>query len=106
MSGQGGPGHRSPTGAVFADVEELAGPALPRPDPAGSASSNRPIRIWLLILLHLLVIMIIVGGFTRITDSGLSITEWQPLSGALPPLGTVAWEAEFAKYKRFPEFLT
>ena len=48
--------------------------------------------------------MIAVGGLTRLTDSGLSITEWKPLTGALPPLSDADWQAEFAKYQQIPEF--
>jgi cytochrome c oxidase assembly protein subunit 15 len=50
------------------------------------------------------VIMIAVGGLTRLTDSGLSITEWAPLSGAVPPLSAEDWEAEFAAYREIPEY--
>ena len=48
--------------------------------------------------------MVLVGGLTRLTDSGLSITEWQPISGALPPLSAVDWEIAFAKYREIPEY--
>ncbi|EPX83668.1 Heme A synthase, cytochrome oxidase biogenesis protein Cox15-CtaA [Salipiger mucosus DSM 16094] len=50
------------------------------------------------------MVMIAVGGLTRLTDSGLSITEWKPVSGALPPLSQEDWEAEFALYQEIPEF--
>ncbi|WP_136635565.1 heme A synthase [Pseudooceanicola onchidii] len=62
------------------------------------------IRIWLMILFALVVIMIAVGGLTRLTDSGLSITEWRPLTGALPPMNDADWQSEFAKYQEIPEF--
>jgi cytochrome c oxidase assembly protein subunit 15 len=61
-------------------------------------------RIWLQVLFALVVIMIAVGGLTRLTDSGLSITEWAPLSGAVPPLSAEDWEAEFAAYREIPEY--
>jgi len=48
--------------------------------------------------------MIVLGGATRLTNSGLSITEWKPITGALPPLSHEAWLAEFEKYKQIPEF--
>ena len=48
--------------------------------------------------------MILVGGLTRLTDSGLSITEWRPLTGALPPMNDAAWLVEFEKYKQIPEY--
>jgi len=49
--------------------------------------------------------MIVLGGATRLTNSGLSITEWRPISGALPPLSQAHWLSEFDKYKQIPEFL-
>jgi heme a synthase len=48
--------------------------------------------------------MIAVGGLTRLTDSGLSITEWRPVTGALPPMSAEAWDAEFQKYREIPEY--
>ena len=48
--------------------------------------------------------MVLIGGLTRLTDSGLSITEWQPISGALPPLNAADWEIAFAKYREIPEY--
>jgi len=62
------------------------------------------IRVWLMVLFALVVAMIVVGGLTRLTDSGLSITEWKPVTGALPPLNAVAWEVEFDKYRAIPEY--
>ena len=62
------------------------------------------VRVWLMILFALVVVMIAVGGLTRLTDSGLSITEWRPLTGAIPPLSDADWEAEFAKYREIPQF--
>lgn len=62
------------------------------------------IRAWLMILFALVVIMIAVGGLTRLTDSGLSITEWQPVTGAIPPMSAEAWDVEFEKYKQIPEY--
>ena len=60
---------------------------------------------WLFVLMVLVIIMIAFGGATRLTNSGLSITEWRPITGALPPLSAAAWQAEFEKYKAIPEFL-
>lgn len=48
--------------------------------------------------------MVVVGGVTRLTESGLSITEWKPIVGAVPPRNQAEWEAEFEKYKQFPEY--
>ncbi|MDE0211554.1 MAG: COX15/CtaA family protein [Boseongicola sp.] len=66
--------------------------------------ARRAIRVWLSALGVLVVLMIVAGGLTRLTDSGLSITEWQPISGALPPMSAEAWEAEFEKYRQLPEY--
>ncbi len=62
------------------------------------------IRLWLYAVAILLVLMVVVGGATRLTDSGLSITEWQPLLGAIPPLSDEAWQEAFAKYREIPEY--
>ena len=62
------------------------------------------IRAWLVLLFVLVVAMIAVGGLTRLTDSGLSITEWKPVTGALPPMSAADWDAEFARYREIPEF--
>jgi cytochrome c oxidase assembly protein subunit 15 len=64
----------------------------------------RPVRAWLWAVAALLVLMVLVGGATRLTDSGLSIVEWRPVTGALPPLSESAWMAEFAKYRDSPEY--
>jgi len=70
----------------------------------GRGGARGAIRVWLMILFTLLVVMISVGGLTRLTDSGLSITEWRPFSGALPPMNSADWESEFAKYQAIDEF--
>jgi cytochrome c oxidase assembly protein subunit 15 len=74
-----------------------------------SFSQARPddsavIARWLWAVAALVFLMVVVGGITRITESGLSITEWKPVTGVLPPLGERDWEAEFAKYRRIPEY--
>ncbi len=61
---------------------------------------------WLFAVATLIVIMVIVGGITRLTESGLSITEWKPITGALPPLSDAAWQAEFDLYRRTTEYQT
>jgi heme a synthase len=68
------------------------------------AASLRPVAIWLWSIAVLIFCMVIVGGATRLTDSGLSITEWQPLLGAIPPLTEAHWLEAFAKYKLIPEY--
>ncbi len=64
----------------------------------------RPVRIWLYVIALMVLAMVVVGGITRLTDSGLSITEWQPISGTIPPLNDAAWQAEFDNYKQIPQF--
>lgn len=66
--------------------------------------SSRAISWWLLLTLVMVMAMIVLGGATRLTNSGLSITEWKPITGVLPPLSHGAWLAEFEKYKQIPEF--
>ena len=68
-------------------------------------SDRIQIRAWLICLSVLLVFMILVGGLTRLTDSGLSITEWKPILGAFPPVTEQAWDLEFEKYKLIPEYI-
>ena len=69
-----------------------------------TSRDRRHIRIWLYCICVLVFAMVVVGGATRLTDSGLSITEWKPIHGAIPPIGEVEWQEEFAKYKQFPEY--
>lgn len=64
----------------------------------------RAIQVWLAVVAALVFAMIVVGGATRLTDSGLSITEWQPLLGAIPPLSEADWLAAFEKYKGIPQY--
>ena len=66
--------------------------------------ARRGIRLWLVVLFLLVATMIAVGGLTRLTDSGLSITEWKPIMGALPPLDEATWASEFEKYQAIPEY--
>jgi cytochrome c oxidase assembly protein subunit 15 len=67
-------------------------------------SRPRALATWLFTVAGLIVAMVIVGGITRLTESGLSITEWKPISGIIPPLTDAAWQAEFDHYKRIPEY--
>ncbi|MBM2576601.1 COX15/CtaA family protein [Jannaschia sp. Os4] len=62
------------------------------------------VRAWLALLFGLVVLMVAVGGMTRLTDSGLSITEWKPLTGAIPPLSEADWQVEFELYRQIPEY--
>jgi len=65
---------------------------------------NRRIALWLLACCALVFIMVVLGGVTRLTRSGLSIVEWDPIMGAIPPLSAPQWEATFDKYKQTPEY--
>jgi len=62
------------------------------------------IRTWLYAVAALIFAMVLVGGATRLTESGLSITEWKPVMGVLPPLGASQWQAEFQKYQAIPQY--
>ena len=66
--------------------------------------ASREIRLWLFIVAAMVVAIVLVGGATRLTESGLSITEWRPVLGALPPIGEAQWLAEFEKYKEIPQY--
>jgi cytochrome c oxidase assembly protein subunit 15 len=72
-------------------------PASPAPAPAALAR-------WLLVVAALVLLIVIVGGITRLTESGLSITEWKPIRGIIPPLNAAQWQAEFAGYQRIPQY--
>jgi len=64
----------------------------------------RAVRLWLYAVAALVLAMVLVGGATRLTESGLSITEWKPVMGTLPPLGEAQWQAEFQKYQDIPQY--
>jgi cytochrome c oxidase assembly protein subunit 15 len=72
--------------------------------PARTAAWDSAVRLWLFFVAGLVLAMITVGGATRLTDSGLSITEWKPILGAIPPLTDAHWQEAFAKYKEIPEY--
>jgi cytochrome c oxidase assembly protein subunit 15 len=65
---------------------------------------GRMIRLWLYAVAALVFAMVLVGGATRLTESGLSITEWQPVTGTLPPLSEAQWLTEFQKYQNIPQY--
>ncbi len=67
-------------------------------------SSSRPVAIWLLIGIAMLIIQVLLGGITRLTGSGLSITEWKPIMGALPPMNDQQWNEAFDKYKQIAQY--
>ena len=67
-------------------------------------ANRRLVRRWLGVVLFVLFALVLVGGATRLTESGLSITEWKPIHGAIPPLTAGEWEEEFALYQRIPQY--
>lgn len=69
-----------------------------------SGRNRRAIRMWLGVVLVTLFCLVLVGGATRLTDSGLSITEWKPIHGVIPPLSAAEWEEEFTLYQRIPQY--
>jgi cytochrome c oxidase assembly protein subunit 15 len=66
--------------------------------------NNRQVARWLLLGVAMIIVQVLIGGITRLTESGLSITEWKPITGALPPLNNAAWLAEFDKYRNTDQF--
>ncbi|MBI1394220.1 MAG: heme A synthase [Alphaproteobacteria bacterium] len=72
--------------------------------PVGARSPDRLVAAWIFTLAGMVALMVIVGGATRLTDSGLSITEWAPILGALPPMSEEAWALAFERYKAIPEY--
>jgi cytochrome c oxidase assembly protein subunit 15 len=73
-------------------------------DQSLSAAPLRGVRVWLAIVAAMIVAMILVGGATRLTESGLSIVEWKPVTGAIPPLSAQAWNEAFEAYKTIPQY--
>ena len=67
--------------------------------------SQRAVGLWLMAMVVIILAMVIIGGLTRLTGSGLSITEWDPIMGAIPPLNDAQWAEAFAKYQRIPQYL-
>src|SRR5689334_3529129 len=83
------------TSAVAVDVADTRVAVVP---------ATRPLVVWLFACSLLVFAMIVVGGVTRLTHSGLSITEWQPIVGTIPPLDAAQWNEAFAKYQATPEY--
>jgi cytochrome c oxidase assembly protein subunit 15 len=67
-------------------------------------SRRRAVRLWLLVVAGLMVVTLLVGGATRLTESGLSIVEWKPVTGIMPPLDEGTWQTEFDKYQAIPQY--
>ncbi|WP_170463456.1 heme A synthase [Ruegeria arenilitoris] len=92
--------------SIFEDVSDTEKQQAVQPGmlDRGRRGARKAIRVWLMILFALVVIMIAVGGLTRLTDSGLSITEWRPITGAIPPMNEADWQSEFDKYKQIDQW--
>ncbi len=75
--------------------------------PVSSQLPGRPLALarWLFAVAALIVAVVVVGGITRLTESGLSITEWKPVTGVIPPLNEAQWQAEFAAYRQIPQYI-
>ncbi|TDK45013.1 heme A synthase [Antarcticimicrobium luteum] len=94
--------------SIFEEVGAAEAPADRAAQPGaidrGRRGARRGIRAWLIVIFVLVAAMIAVGGLTRLTDSGLSITEWRPVTGAVPPMSEADWQAEFDKYKQIDQW--
>ncbi len=77
---------------------------LPLADPSPLPARRRAVARWLFIVAAMIFVMTVIGALTRLTESGLSIVEWQPFTGWIPPLSLDAWQNEFAKYQQSPEY--
>jgi heme a synthase len=81
--------------------------ALTRSLPAAQTANfdiRAAVRVWLIAVAGLVFVMVLVGGATRLTESGLSITQWKPVTGVIPPLSGAEWQAEFDRYRQIPQF--
>ena len=91
--------------AIFEDVSSTQKPAVvPGGIDRGRRDARGALRGWLMVLFALVALMIAVGGMTRLSDAGLSITEWKPVTGAVPPLNEADWQAEFSLYQATPQY--
>ena len=96
--------------STYAARMKTAAPTLSLPASAAGAvgeprrAPERAIAYWLLFCCGMIFVMVVIGGITRLTLSGLSITEWQPVTGILTPLSDAAWAAEFQKYQAITQY--
>lgn len=97
---------------VASRVRSFASTRLASQAPVAPSEVSRPPHVlsnpavggWLMLCSAMVFTVVVVGGITRLTESGLSITEWKPVTGVIPPRGAEEWEAEFAKYRETPEY--
>ena len=80
------------------DAADVASPAAAR------RSAQGAVKAWLYAVAALIFVMVLVGGATRLTESGLSITQWKPVTGVIPPLSEADWREEFSRYQQIPQF--
>ena len=90
--------------ALFEDASAQAEESVTVQMARDTHRDRHRVAMWQFVVAGLVVLMIVVGGLTRLTDSGLSITEWNLVTGVLPPLSAEGWATEFAKYQKIPEF--
>ncbi|WPG98251.1 Cytochrome c oxidase assembly protein [Acrodontium crateriforme] len=95
----------SPLGALGANIAARAPPRAPSKTSSWPETSSKGVAYWLLGSAASVFGIVIFGGLTRLTESGLSITEWRPVTGSFPPRNEQIWEEEFARYKLSPEFI-
>src|SRR5271155_756932 len=97
-------------GLEFQESRRLVSMALSRSAPAAAQTASfevrAAVRFWLIAVAGLVFLMVLVGGGTRLTESGLSITQWKPVTGVIPPMSGAEWQAEFDRYKQIPQFAT
>ena len=86
-------------GLILASAMTTPSTATPSTD-----RRRRAVQLWLFVVAALMVVTLVVGGATRLTESGLSIVEWRPVTGVVPPLSQAEWQAEFSKYKEIPQY--
>ena len=77
---------------------------IPSQSSRANPTADRAVGLWLLACCAMIFVMVVIGGLTRLTQSGLSITEWRPITGVLPPLSAADWQREFTLYRQIPEF--
>jgi cytochrome c oxidase assembly protein subunit 15 len=92
------------TGFPMTEASTAVKSEAPRISAPGTIPKDKAIGLWLLVVAVLIGAMVVVGGLTRLTGSGLSITEWRPVTGTLPPMNLADWQAEFARYRGTPQY--
>ena len=66
----------------------------------------KSVTVWLIVMIAMIFAMVVLGGVTRLTQSGLSMVDWRPIMGVVPPLTAAEWDAAFSAYKAYPEYKT